>query len=349
MGNPTGWLAAVAAFASVLASAPARGLAGDDVESILGPENEPLVAVHGLIHAELEYARGDGEKPEFGFELEHVFLRVEARPSRKLEIVTELLHREDGIEVLEAFGSYEFHPAVSLRAGKFLMPFGFQDETFYCSVRWENHLPLIHRAIIPDRWADLGAQLSGRIPIGSASLGYDLVVTNGMQAVRAHEAHVEDNNQDKLLGGRLHVRADPVIVGVSYMTERYDDASRYRAHLFGGHAAFQRGGFRVRAEYLGLLSDSPDGRFFRQGLYAESAWRFDLGSSPRFLQPALRYSLLLTDEANPTITARQAIEAILRLAVTEDFLLTLDYGLTRALHVPRTVDHLVVLGILYVF
>jgi hypothetical protein len=88
-------------------------------------------------------------------------------------------------EVEQAYLNFQLSSAASLRAGLFLMPFGFinrshEPPTYYGVERNE-----VERRIIPSTWREGGVSLYGSTPFG---LDYDVGVTTGFDVAKLDDA-----------------------------------------------------------------------------------------------------------------------------------------------------------------
>ncbi len=103
---------------------------------------------------------------------------------------------------------------MTLRAGKFLSPFGTFQEKLHPA--WINKMvskPLGfgHGAVGPD--AEIGFDLRGGVPLGSSKMNYSLYVSNGPilrtgveeenEAGMLEYGNIVDNNKNKAIGGRI--------------------------------------------------------------------------------------------------------------------------------------------------
>jgi hypothetical protein len=112
--------------------------------------------------------------------------------------------------------SYVLNKYMTVRAGKFLLPFGTFMEKLHPA--WINRLatkPLGfgHDGIVPS--SDVGLELRGAFYFGSMKINYQAYVINGPQlkdgSEEAEEAgmlkfgYFDDNNNDKSVGGRIGI------------------------------------------------------------------------------------------------------------------------------------------------
>lgn len=124
------------------------------------------------------------------------------------------LGEEEGLKLEYANVNYTLNEYMTMRAGKFLSPFGTFWERFHPA--WINKLPTKplgfgHESVGPS--AELGVELRSGIPLGSSKLNYSLYASNGpklntgkenpMEAGMLEFENIEDNNLNKALGGRI--------------------------------------------------------------------------------------------------------------------------------------------------
>ena len=140
------------------------------------------------------------------------------RPIEKVlvesELETELEGSETVINLEYINASYFLNKYMTIRAGKFLSPFGIFQDRLHPS--WINKLPSNplgygHDGIGPS--ADLGVDVRGGIPLGVSKLNYSLYISNGPVLNVGEEEPgeegqliyetAEDNNKNKAIGGRL--------------------------------------------------------------------------------------------------------------------------------------------------
>lgn len=130
------------------------------------------------------------------------------------ELETELEGEATNIALEYADVSFFVNRYMTLRVGKFLSPFGIYQDRLHPA--WINKLPTAplgygHDGIGPS--ADIGVDLRGGVPIGSAKINYSLYLSNGPQLNEGEEEpgeegqliyeNVDDNNDNKAVGGRI--------------------------------------------------------------------------------------------------------------------------------------------------
>ena len=130
----------------------------------------------------------------------------------ELEFVLEGNELEVGLEYANVM--YVLNKGMTVRAGKFLLPFGTFMERLHPS--WINRLPTVplgygHDGIAPS--SGIGVELRGAFDLGGPKLNYSLYSTNGPRLKDGSEEpdeagmllfqNFEDNNNSKAFGGRI--------------------------------------------------------------------------------------------------------------------------------------------------
>lgn len=173
--------------------------------------------VRGYGHTGLNYmSNGDEKESSYvGSAFNPIFL---FKHSDKLmfeaELEFELESNELKIALEYADVMYVLNKNMTVRAGKFLLPFGTFMERFHPA--WINRLPTRplgfgHDGIAPA--SGIGVELRGAFGLGGPSLNYAIYSTNGPRlkdgSIEPEEAgmlmfqNYEDNNSNKAFGGRL--------------------------------------------------------------------------------------------------------------------------------------------------
>jgi hypothetical protein len=173
--------------------------------------------VRGYGHTGLNFLSSGDEKESsyVGSAFAPIFL---FRHSDKLmfeaELEFELESNELKIALEYADVMYVLNKNMTVRAGKFLLPFGTFMERFHPA--WINRLPTRplgfgHDGIAPS--SGIGVELRGAFDLGGPSLNYAIYSTNGPRlkdgSIEPEEAgmllfqNYEDNNTSKAFGGRL--------------------------------------------------------------------------------------------------------------------------------------------------
>lgn len=89
------------------------------------------------------------------------------------------------VEIEQAYLNYAFSPAVNLKAGLFLMPFGFLNRNHEPPVFYGVERNEVETRIIPSTWREGGVGLYGSTPFG---LSYDVGITTGFDIAKLDDA-----------------------------------------------------------------------------------------------------------------------------------------------------------------
>ncbi|GAX63024.1 hypothetical protein SCALIN_C46_0029 [Candidatus Scalindua japonica] len=258
-----------------------------DVDEIKFPEPKLLSPeFHGNLSLGVPFSEGLDESEKGSSKVFHqteITLWAGVQIFKGLSFVTEL-EIEEGFEVYEiercALDWKVFNNKCVLRVGKFYYPFGIERlvENAVNNKLIDRPNPSIK--IIPGTYSDEGLELYGNLPfLYKTRLQYEFAATNGLSSFEGKgEQHLDDNNDDISLGGRLGVEILPDFeIGGSYSTGKYDDDERYRMDFVGVDALFRRGGFEIRGEYIRSNVERPTdagGSFDREGYYIQTSYKF---------------------------------------------------------------------------
>ena len=257
-----------------------------DVDEIKFPEPRLLrPEFHGNISLGAPFAEGLDESEKGSSKVSdqtEITLWTGVQIFRNLSFVTEL-EIEDGFEVYEfercALDWNVFNDKCIFRIGKFYYPFGIERivENAVNNKLIDRPNPSIK--IIPGTYSDEGLELYGNVPfLYKTRLQYEFAATNGLSSFEGKgEQHLDDNNDDISLGGRLGIEILPDLeIGGSYTTGEYDDDEKFRMDFVGVDALFRRGGFEMRGEYIRSnveRSTDAGGSFDREGYYIQSSYK----------------------------------------------------------------------------
>lgn len=231
-------------------------------------------------------------------------------------------------EITLEFGQIDLflHDNVTLVVGKFLSPVGQFQERLHPS--WINRLAdapagFGHDGLQPG--AEVGLQLRGGIAMGEARFAYALAVGNGPQLEEDGAVMLEgfgrDDNDNKAISGRLGFLPTPHLeVGASFLRAEVQAMGVGGADpgvpmpnadfdLWGLDAAYTRGPWDVRAEYLrgtrGQITLNMDGeggvmlpRLKMEAWYAQAGYRISgITQHPilRNFEPVVRYGEFTVD------------------------------------------------------
>ena len=175
--------------------------------------------IRGYGHTGLNFMNSEGEKESsyVGSAFAPIFLFKHSDRlmfEAELEFVLENNELEVGLEYADVM--YVLNKNMTVRAGKFLLPFGTFMERLHPA--WINRLPtrplgLGHDGIAPS--SGIGIELRGAFDLGGPKLNYSVYSTNGPRLKDGSEEpeeagmllfqNFEDNNNSKAFGGRLGI------------------------------------------------------------------------------------------------------------------------------------------------
>jgi hypothetical protein len=193
------------------------------------------------------------------------------------------------VELEQAYVEYDWADSHSFRAGIFLLPVGILNETHEPPTFYGVERNPVESNIIPSTWWEGGLAFNGRF---ADAMGYDFAVHSGLNtsaddnyAVRAGRQKAAKARFDApAYTGRLRWLGVPGLE-LSASVQYQDDVTQEldplagSAWLFSGHAAWQFGGFGLRALYARWSLDGPGpeavGADRQEGWYVEPSWRFN--------------------------------------------------------------------------
>ncbi len=171
-----------------------------------------------------------------------------------------------GNEIVVEFAELHFHfdRAFNVKAGALLVPFNRFNTLHDSPLRDLTDRPLVARRIVPTTWVDAGIGVYGAFDLGPVVIDYDIIISNGLDEDfsatvgggfrDARNSLRQDNNDSKMILGRIGVRPDlefldSVYLGVSFAFGRYDDRDAQDYTLFGFDWALKKGPFELIGEY----------------------------------------------------------------------------------------------------
>ena len=257
-----------------------------DVDEVEFPEPKLLKPeFHGNISLGAPFAEGLDESEKGSSKVSkqtEITLWAGVQILKNLSFVTEL-EIEDGFEVYEfercVLNWNIFNDKCIFSAGKFYYPFGIERKVENAVNNKLIDRPNPSIKIIPGTYSDEGLELYGNIPfLYKTRLQYEFAATNGLSSFEGKgEQHLDDNNDDISLGGRLGIELLPDLeIGASYTTGEYDDDERFRMDFVGVDALYRRGGFEMRGEYIRSnveRSTDDGGSFDREGYYIQTSYK----------------------------------------------------------------------------
>lgn len=296
-----------------------------EAETAIHHAKEPINAAmkwHLSGYADTDFVAGDAE-------LGNSFLSGNFNPAFHWQYKNWLLFEAEAEISLDTEGETEFeleyaqfdilvHDYLTVVLGQYLSPIGQFQERLHPS--WINRLPTSPAGFGHDGaqpLSDIGVQLRGGIPINGMTITYSLAAGNGPElndeAEISQEATARDDNKNKSLGARIGFFPVPYLeIGASVKSARIigNDGmgpltpSSADFFLWGADAAYTRGSWDIRFEYLDLeldplLSATEDdpvvsllGGQELSAWYVQTAYRLDgVSDHPiiRKFEPVVRY------------------------------------------------------------
>jgi HAMP domain-containing protein len=193
------------------------------------------------------------------------------------------------VELEQAYVEYDWAAGHSLRAGLFLVPVGILNETHEPPTFYGVERNPVERHIIPSTWWEGGLAFNGLL---ADAWRYDVAMHSGLNTSAAGGYAVRDGRQSGAEAkfdapawtGRLRWLGVPGLelsASVQYQQDvtQESDPMAGSAWLFSGHAAWQVGGFGLRALYarwsLDGVGPKAVGADRQEGWYVEPSWRFN--------------------------------------------------------------------------
>jgi len=309
------------------------------LDSLIKAKTEPLAArnskfvITGYMFAGVQFTK---EESSFNAGFSPILLwKPDKRFSVEAELETELEGDETNINLEYIDASYFVNKYLTIRAGKFLSPFGIYQDRLH--PEWINKLPSVPLGFNHDEApvgppSEIGIDLRGGVPLGSAKMNYSFYVSNGPSLNTGDEdpeqsgilkySSAEDNNKDKAIGGRvglLPFSNSSVEIGGSFQTAKVGDketeyenvATRQYAldFTYVNDLDFLKGNLDVKAQWNWINVDKAnyinpeDSSAFsfdnkRDAVFAQAAYRPSMTQS-KFLKKTelvFRYSNLNVPE-----------------------------------------------------
>ena len=206
----------------------------------------------------------------------------------ELELEHSNTENEGAVELEQAYLDFNFSDKLNAKAGIFLMPLGFINETHEPPTFYGVERNFIETRIIPSTWWEAGAALYGEVAPGwkyqaglTSSLDGTKFTDFATKGIREGRRNVSEAPAENIaFAGRLDYTGQPgLTAGVSLFTGKtaQDDArlngADARLTLWDAHVRYNKDKFDLRALYAqGHLSDAAE--LNAAGLGLQTAERF---------------------------------------------------------------------------
>ncbi|MEO8212941.1 MAG: hypothetical protein ABI560_07100 [Myxococcales bacterium] len=195
-----------------------------------------------------------------------------------------------GLAIQRAYIEYTASPYLKIRAGRFLTPWGIWNVDHGSPVIIGPNKPyIVGEQFFPE--AQTGFEVLGTAPVGDATIGYHLTLSNGRGPADAYE----DLDGNKAIGGRVFLRGywlGQADIGVS---------------AYGGTVTDRR-------QQIGDLK-TQSVEYFNYSHYREVSWAADLRwlwKGLHFQNEAAVHDRAWSDDARPPVVAMNGQQADVR-------------------------------------
>lgn len=295
----------------------ARAQGQDEASEGVGqffPRNSYLLTGYGSVGYDVVFAEGDSQPNNFSAAIAPVMLfQISDRFLFESELEFALERGVTEAELEYAQADFSVTNNLTLVAGKFLLPFVNFSERYHPT--WINRFvstpPLYgghHGSAGPAEpllpvLTDVGAQVRGSFPVGRFGfITGAIFVSQGPLSEDEHEEEEEeedhgavsvpevvhgttftDNNEDKMVGGRVGFGLAPYFeVNVSGMTGAYDAAGDLRFSALGAHAEARHKNLMLHSELIQTIQEVPeddvlegDDTVSRTGYWVQTSYRWN--------------------------------------------------------------------------
>lgn len=191
-----------------------------NIDSLIDAKIQPQIAksskfvLTGYMSTGIQFTKGASS---FGANVSPILLwKPHERLLVEAELETELEGTETKINLEYIDAAYFLNKYVTIRAGKFLSPFGIYQDRLH--PQWINKLPSTplgfnHDASPIGPTTEVGVDVRGNVPLGSAKMNYSFYLSNGpslntssseiSEIGQLKYSSAEDNNKNKSFGGRV--------------------------------------------------------------------------------------------------------------------------------------------------
>ncbi|WP_340266257.1 porin [Sphingobium mellinum] len=276
VATPTAPAAANAAIGSAPSAVPAAPALADNSgtrepagsDTTIGGYGE--ISYNGYVH---DASRNQADLKRFVLFFGHRFNdRISFNSEVEVEHAVASSGDQGEVEIEQAYLNYAFNPELNVKAGLFLMPFGFINRNHEPPVFYGVERNEVERRIIPSTWREGGVSVWGSTPFG---ISYDVGVTTGFDFAKLDDAGAPllGTHQELQLAhaaslsvyGSLEYTPTPgVLIGGAVFTGKTGHANADfksdptapdfagvggRVTLWDVHARVQHSGFDIEALY----------------------------------------------------------------------------------------------------
>jgi len=319
-------LAALALLVAAVAIPGSRAQAQPEAQTRVVPTSNTVITGYGTV-GYVYRTEGDNEN-EFTAALNPIFLfQFQDRFLFEVEFEFELEGgvTETGLEYANI--DWLVNDNLVLVGGKFLLPFGVFGERLHPT--WINKFPTapplyghhvseFGAAPLLPILSDVGFMARATVRPRQFNIGLNLFATQGPEAELAADpgevpelefpASSEDNNTNKMFGGRVDLMLPPwVELNISVINADYDEESFLDFTAWNVAAEGRYRGFEARGEYIQTRQEIETVAGFpvfrRHGFYAQISYRW------RQWEPVLRWTQAFDDELEGVVTGEGASQA----------------------------------------
>lgn len=261
-------------------------------------------------YAEHDFIVGKGDHSTFRnhryviFVYSHISERISTATEIEFEFAGSPLKRNGQLgagEVLLEFSvvDLKFAEWLTFRAGVILVPMGSYNLRHDAPAQELAERPIAYTTVLPTTWFESGAGFLGDFDVGNWRFSYEVYAVNGLDArifdgvgLRgARGSHLEDNNTDKAIVGRLS--ASPFLgleAGLSGYTGAYDLEGR-RVNMINADVFWRLGAWDLTGEYVRAFIDPGFVQGFPEGSPANTRQRVPVGMSGFYAQANYRFRI----------------------------------------------------------
>lgn len=235
----------IVALACVLAATSTQAQSGTTDRPFVsgGITDKPFIgsvsrtSIGGYMETHFRWQREAGLTEELSFDMKRFNLFVYSPVSERLRVAAEIEFEEKGEEIVveAALIDFEWHPAVTMRAGILLAPLGRFNIAHDSPANELTDRPLMNTELIGTALSEVGIGFYGALfPSAASRLTYELYAVNGFHdgvavgdaagtRIPAGKDNIEDNNNRPSITGRVAYSPDPAgELGLSIHTGPYN-------------------------------------------------------------------------------------------------------------------------------